>query len=143
MTIRIIAMTAIAFSGVIQQSLAAGMNAHVSKPVESKLLEKTIRSIKSGGGFVWGGVASKCRSLNSDKWKVKSGDCSLMDPVAGGRGKGRGGGTDRPRTGGTAIKPRASKGDFNSLKKLLGFPGGFPLPRLRPVYPHFMGPAPV
>ena len=28
---------------------AAGMNAHVSKPVEMKVLEKTIRSIKSGG----------------------------------------------------------------------------------------------
>ena len=28
----------------------AGMNAHVSKPVEMKVLEKTIRSIKSGGG---------------------------------------------------------------------------------------------
>ena len=26
------------------------MNAHVSKPVEMKVLEKTIRSIKSGGG---------------------------------------------------------------------------------------------
>ena len=34
----------------IQDSLAAGMNAHVSKPVEMKVLEKTIRSIKSGGG---------------------------------------------------------------------------------------------
>ena len=45
-TIPIIAMTANAF----QHSLAAGMNAHVSKPVEMKVLEKTIRSIKSGGG---------------------------------------------------------------------------------------------
>ena len=40
------------------------MNAHVSKPVEMKVLEKTIRSIKSGGGV------PKCRALNSDKWKV-------------------------------------------------------------------------
>ena len=40
------------------------MNAHVSKPVEMKVLEKTIRSIKSGGGI------PKCRALNSDKWKV-------------------------------------------------------------------------
>ena len=71
MTIPIIAMTANAFSEDIQHSLAAGMNAHVSKPVEMKVLEKTIRSIKSGGGG-----APKCRSLNSDKWKVKSGDCS-------------------------------------------------------------------
>ena len=70
MTIPIIAMTANAFSEDIQHSLAAGMNAHVSKPVEMKVLEKTIRSIKSGGGV------PKCRSLNSDKWKVKSGDCS-------------------------------------------------------------------
>ena len=61
MTIPIIAMTANAFSEDIQHSLAAGMNAHVSKPVEMKVLEKTIRSIKSGGG------APKCRSLNNDK----------------------------------------------------------------------------
>ena len=49
-TIPIIAMTANAFSEDIQHSLAAGMNAHVSKPVEMKVLEKTIRSIKSGVG---------------------------------------------------------------------------------------------
>ena len=49
-TIPIIAMTANAFSEDIQHSLAAGMNAHVSKPVEMKVLEKTIRSIKSDGG---------------------------------------------------------------------------------------------
>ena len=49
-TIPIIAMTANAFSEDIQHSLAAGMNAHVSKPVEMKVLRKTIRSIKSGGG---------------------------------------------------------------------------------------------
>ena len=49
-TIPIIAMTANAFSEDIQHSFAAGMNAHVSKPVEMKVLEKTIRSIKSGGG---------------------------------------------------------------------------------------------
>ena len=61
-TIPIIAMTANAFSEDIQHSLAAGMNAHVSKPVEMKVLEKTIRSIKSGGGV------QKCRLLNSDKW---------------------------------------------------------------------------
>ena len=61
-TIPVIAMTANAFSEDIQHSLAAGMNAHVSKPVEMKVLEKTIRSIKSGGG------APKCRLLKSDKW---------------------------------------------------------------------------
>ena len=48
--IPIIAMTANAFSEDIQHSLAAGMNAHVSKPVEMRVLEKTIRNIKSGGG---------------------------------------------------------------------------------------------
>ena len=48
--IPIIAMTANAFSEDIQHSLATGMNAHVSKPVEMKVLEKTIRSIKSGAG---------------------------------------------------------------------------------------------
>ena len=48
--IPIIAMTANAFSEDIQHSLAAGMNAHVSKPVEMRVLEKMIRSIKSGGG---------------------------------------------------------------------------------------------
>ena len=64
-TIPIIAMTANAFSEDIQHSLTAGMNAHVSKPVEMKVLEKTIRSIKSGGG----GVPNR-RSLYSDEWKV-------------------------------------------------------------------------
>ncbi len=61
--IPIIAMTANAFSEDIQHSLAAGMNAHVSKPVEMTVLEKTIRSIKSGGGG-----APNRRALNSDKW---------------------------------------------------------------------------
>ena len=61
-TIPIIAMTANAFTEDIQHSLAAGMNAHVSKPVDMKVLEKTIRSIKSGGGV------PNCRLLNSDKW---------------------------------------------------------------------------
>mgnify|MGYP004455085421 FL=1 len=48
-TIPIIAMTANAFSEDIQYSLAAGMNAHISKPVDMKTLEKTIRRIKTGG----------------------------------------------------------------------------------------------
>ena len=61
-TIPIIAMTANAFSEDVQHSLEAGMNAHVSKPVEMTVLEKTIRSIKSGGG------APNRRALNSDKW---------------------------------------------------------------------------
>ena len=37
-------------SSVTNKIQATGMNAHVSKPVEMKVLEKTIRSIKSGGG---------------------------------------------------------------------------------------------
>ena len=65
-TIPIIAMTANAFSEDIQHSLAAGMNAHVSKPVEMKVLEKTIRSIKSGVG----GLIPNRRPLYSDEWKV-------------------------------------------------------------------------
>ena len=62
-TIPIIAMTANAFSEDIQHSLAAGMNAHISKPVDMKTLEKTIRSIKNGG-------VPKRRLLNSDKWNA-------------------------------------------------------------------------
>ena len=48
--IPIIAMTANAFSEDIRYSFAAGMNAHISKPVEMKILKKTIRSIKFVGG---------------------------------------------------------------------------------------------
>lgn len=51
-TIPIIAMTANAFSEDIQNSLNAGMDAHVSKPVDMKTLIKTVHSIQSG---VWGG----------------------------------------------------------------------------------------
>ena len=43
-------MTANAFSEDIQHSLAAGMTAHISKPVEMRVLKKTVRNIKSGGG---------------------------------------------------------------------------------------------
>ena len=50
-TIPIIAMTANAFSEDIHHSLASGMNAHVSKPVEIRRLKKTIRSIKFEGGY--------------------------------------------------------------------------------------------
>ena len=48
-TIPIVAMTANAFSEDIQHSLAAGMDAHISKPVEMKVLKKTIRNIKLNG----------------------------------------------------------------------------------------------
>ena len=54
-TIPIIAMTANAFSEDIQQSFSAGMNAHVSKPVEMKVLGKAIQNIKAGRG---GGLTS-------------------------------------------------------------------------------------
>ena len=46
-----------------QHSLAVGLNAHISKPVEMTVLEKTIRNIKSGGG------ALKRLSLNHNKWQ--------------------------------------------------------------------------
>ena len=49
-TIPIIAMTANAFSEDIQQSFSAGMNAHVSKPVEMKVLGKAIQNVKAGRG---------------------------------------------------------------------------------------------
>lgn len=44
-TIPIIAMTANAFSDDVQNSLAAGMDAHISKPIDIALLEKTMRSL--------------------------------------------------------------------------------------------------
>ena len=50
--IPIVAMTANAFSEDIQHSLAAGMDAHISKPVEMKVLKKTIRNIKFGEGGI-------------------------------------------------------------------------------------------
>ena len=46
----IVAMTANAFAEDEVKSREVGMNAHISKPVDMKTLEKTIRSIKSGGG---------------------------------------------------------------------------------------------
>ncbi len=49
-SIPIIAMTANAFSEDIQASLVAGMNAHISKPVDMKILRKVIKNISSGGG---------------------------------------------------------------------------------------------
>lgn len=36
----------------IQKSFSAGMNAHVSKPVEMKVLGKAIQNIKAGRGGV-------------------------------------------------------------------------------------------
>lgn len=64
-TIPIIAMTANAFSEDIQKSFSAGMNAHVSKPVEMKVLGKAIQNIKAGRG---GGVdfSLKTAIINDD-----------------------------------------------------------------------------
>ena len=42
-TIPIIAMTANAFSDDVQNSIAAGMDAHISKPIDVAILEKTMR----------------------------------------------------------------------------------------------------
>ncbi len=55
-TMPIIAMTANAFSEDIQASFAAGMNAHVSKPVDMDVLKKTIGNLRSGRG---GGVLNR------------------------------------------------------------------------------------
>ena len=44
-TIPIIAMTANAFSDDVQNSIAAGMDAHVSKPLDITVLEKTVRNL--------------------------------------------------------------------------------------------------
>lgn len=38
-------MIANAFSDDVQNSLAAGMNAHVSKPIDMAVLEKTLRGL--------------------------------------------------------------------------------------------------
>lgn len=46
-TIPIIAMTANAFTEDENASLACGMNAHISKPIDMALLERTIRRLKS------------------------------------------------------------------------------------------------
>ena len=48
--IPIIAMTANTFSEDIERCLKVGMNAHVSKPVDMKVLEKTVHNMKNGGG---------------------------------------------------------------------------------------------
>ena len=44
-TIPIIAMTANAFSDDVKNSIEAGMNAHISKPLDISLLEKTLRDL--------------------------------------------------------------------------------------------------
>ena len=54
-TIPIIAMTANAFSEDVQNCLNAGMNAHVSKPLDIETLERTLKSVL-GGKFSGGGT---------------------------------------------------------------------------------------
>ncbi|MBQ6389855.1 MAG: response regulator [Mogibacterium sp.] len=49
-SIPIIAMTADAFSENVMECLDAGMNGHIAKPVDIKLVIKEIRRIKDGGG---------------------------------------------------------------------------------------------
>ena len=49
-TIPIIAMTANAFSEDVQHCIEAGMDAHVAKPLDIAVLEKTLRRFASGGG---------------------------------------------------------------------------------------------
>lgn len=49
-TIPIIAMTANAFTEDIQQSMEAGMNAHISKPLDTELLEKVVGSLRISRG---------------------------------------------------------------------------------------------
>ena len=59
-SIPIIAMTANAFSSDVRDCLDAGMNAHVSKPLEIAALERTLRSVMRFGGS--GGGARKPRT---------------------------------------------------------------------------------
>ena len=49
-TIPIIAMTANAFSEDVEHCMEAGMDAHISKPLDIAVLEKTLRGFVSGGG---------------------------------------------------------------------------------------------
>ena len=63
-TIPIIAMTANAFSSDVQACLNAGMDAHVSKPLDISVLERTLK-IVAAAKFSGGGSGDKARSLNS------------------------------------------------------------------------------
>ena len=54
--ILIIAMTANAFSEDVQNCLNAGMDAHISKPLDIGVLERTLKSV-AGGKAVGGGQA--------------------------------------------------------------------------------------
>ena len=56
-TIPILAMTANAFTEDIQVCLDAGMDAHVSKPLEISVLERTLLSV-TGGNIAGGDTCS-------------------------------------------------------------------------------------
>ena len=51
-TIPIIAMTANAFSEDVQHCIGAGMDAHIAKPLEIAVLERTLRGFTNGGGQI-------------------------------------------------------------------------------------------
>ena len=62
-TIPILAMTANAFTEDIQVCLDAGMDAHVSKPLEISVLERTLLSV-TGGNIAGGGHLFATRGHN-------------------------------------------------------------------------------
>lgn len=49
-TIPIIAMTANAFSEDVQHCIGSGMDAHIPKPIDISVLEKTLYNLCGGGG---------------------------------------------------------------------------------------------
>ena len=51
-TIPIIAMTANAFSEDVQHCISAGMDAHIAKPLDIAVLERTLRGFAGGGGQI-------------------------------------------------------------------------------------------
>ena len=63
MTIPIIALTANAFDEDVQRSMQAGLNAHLSKPVEPDALFDTLETLIglriSGGGYSTGEATKK------------------------------------------------------------------------------------
>lgn len=58
-TIPIIAMTANAFSEDVQHCIGAGMDAHIAKPLDIAMLEKTLRGFVAGEGRLPDGVTDK------------------------------------------------------------------------------------